>query len=76
MKEFDDSLQSLSKKYQDTHAVLMQINTAISDLVTPKIKKLLDAGQFKEAKLLIDNLPSCPTRMRMAGLYSQYEEKQ
>lgn len=76
MKEFNKNLQSLSQKYQDTHAVLMQINSEISDLVTPEIKRLLDAGQLKEAKLLIDNLPSCPTRMRMAGLYSQYEEKE
>lgn len=54
----------------------MQINTEISVLITPEIKSMLDQGKLKDAKLLIDNLPSCPTRMRIAALYSQYEVKE
>ncbi len=76
MKEFNQHLQELSKNYLDTHTALMQINTEISNLVTPEIKSKLAQGKLKDAKLLIDNLPSCPTRMRMAALYSQYEEKE
>lgn len=72
MHSYNTSMKLLIDEYIATNEKLMKLNTQIYEIGIPEFKQLLASGDIVTAKLFINNLPSCPTRMKMAGLYEQH----
>ena len=60
--------QDLIKKITDTTALSVQLNDDLFHIVNPQVIKLGENFEFDKIQDILNTLPSCPTRMKIAGI--------
>ncbi len=72
MYNFSEKLKNSFLDYHSKREEIIKINNNIADILFPTFNELLQNKEFDKAKNIINSMPECPAKIKMALELSKY----